>query len=498
MIKSANKSVLLSTWLLWILSISTLVIGVGHFRHWVGLPADFRAFYSAGKVVQMHHDPYRLQPLLQVEQSYESPAERVDLVTPSPIPPYELYIFSLVAAIPVHLATICLAMSLVVATVTIAFCIGRLSPMPFLLAIPVVYFSIAYLASEVGQIAPIAIAAISLATLLLHEKRYTAASIALACSMLQPQFAAPAIICAFIFVPQMRVSLLCCGGGLAALTLRLGLQENLEYPTALHLQALAESQYSRQYSLTWLLYFLRIPQNVALMLGSFSTICSLLFAIWFIARNRIATLRCNGMFIIPASLAVLGGTYVHEYQMAIAVLAAIIVACPDRAKIAPAFAIGLFTIPFSMVAQFSSWHMIGVTSLFPLLTAFGASWAVLYYAMSDMARSKRERVLYATGATASFVVLFLLLVMFHAPDDVTAQVKAYNTMFDPNVFVQIQSIDFLHKTPELTSRSFMLFFQKLPAWSGATIAAICACLQIARTSKNVAEAEVVASAAQVA
>ena len=52
---------------------------------------DFTAFYCAGKVVDAHADPYRVEPLRACERAaYETPSAPAWEVTPAPFPGYVL------------------------------------------------------------------------------------------------------------------------------------------------------------------------------------------------------------------------------------------------------------------------------------------------------------------------------------------------------------------------------------------------------------------------
>lgn len=290
-------------------------------------PLDFSAFYCAGASVASHHDPYRTEPLRTCEnQTRGFPAgSGFQFALPAPLPGYALAPFVALSRVPYRAAVPIWSAVLFVCFVSTVVLTRRLSDLR-VETIVAAFLLQALLANFLGQIVPIVCAAALATGFLVSRGRDRAAACAAALTMIEPPLGLPVCLALFIARPRSRAVLAASGATLAALSLvLLGFDWNIEYlRDVLPAHALSEIANDQQYSLTYLAHLAGLGERSSLVLGTLSYIAMLGLGI---AGGRVACIRTGKpelLVLVPPAFAILGGTFVHVTQLAIALPAALV------------------------------------------------------------------------------------------------------------------------------------------------------------------------------
>jgi len=452
-----------------LLMLLAMAVSLDHVRRWfTGLPPDLRAFYAAGQLVDRRVSPYTVEPLLSRERALTGPHATQPIAAPVPLPPYDLVAFGLLARLPVRAAAACMGMLTIGAAFVIAAATHRPARIPFPLAAAVAFAAVVYSASGLGQIAPIAIALLALALWALRTGRERTAGLAVAASLIQPQIAVGAFISTLLFVPKARLSALAVVL-IAALASSLTLPEAVitEYAGVLKIHALAEIHFPAQYSLTWLAARFGAPPESALWAGAGSSALFLLTSLTIVARaSRMA--RANGAVIaVPAAFAVLGGSFLHEHQLALALLPALLYSRPTRSLFDSLWALAVLVIPFSSFLTLESfWPN---PSAYPsIFIAFATAAALLYQRSLPLGPALAARK--ASLVTAGLLVLFLVMAKFRP----IVQMLLPNIPIIPGENASLAWNLFCESANAAFHSAWYPLLVKIPVWLGASIIALCA------------------------
>lgn len=293
-----------------------------------GVPqADFVPFYCAGVVLNQHENPYLASPLGHCEAPIIGAA-----VIPAPLPPYVLGSFRIIALLPYDTAA-ALWRCLVIAAIAIAVISLRA-----LLRLPSAVLCAAVLpialrdTIPLGQPFPIVLAALAAAALAIDRGRDVMAGLLLSVTMMEPNVGLPACCAAFLFRPGCRLPLGL--GALAAIAftiLAVPLSLTLMYfAQVIPAQATSEIGWFMQYSLTHVLFLAGVASHVALIVGSLWYIVMVVFGV--VLAHRLVLHGCSPsvLALVPPSVAVLGGSYVHIWQIQVAVPAALLFVATER------------------------------------------------------------------------------------------------------------------------------------------------------------------------
>jgi hypothetical protein len=288
---------------------------------------DFRAFYCGGQVVDAGADPSRLEPLGRCEHSHPNRffARSPRVVLPYVLPGYDSAAFGLLARLPFPLAGrlfTALAIAALVASIAL---FARTLGVPPLVCAGALCLSAGLPSLILGQLVPFELLTVAATAALLRAKRDRWAGVAASTALAEPHVGAFVVVAVAALVPRARVTLAASCAALVALAIvRTSPASQLAYLTQLlPAHAFAETRAEGQYSLTFALTLLRIGDAAALAVGSAGTIVMLILAVAVagalaMRRNRAA------IAIVPAGCAVVGGTFVHLQQEALAVPAALL------------------------------------------------------------------------------------------------------------------------------------------------------------------------------
>lgn len=360
------------------------VVAVGLALHGISkwyreVPVDLRDFLAGGEVVAIDHaDPYRTEPLLHFENVMPTAGERMTVVAPVPVPPYDLLALGWLSRLPIRAAVTLMAAITLGSGLLTYLAIVRYAGLSPPVVIAVTFIPILGFAINVGQIAPISIAALACAAWALRAARPRVAALALLVAAVEPHMAAGAIVAALLLVPRTRLTL---AVGIALLALVpvtiLGVGSWLEYAQTLPLHAAAEAHFPGQYSLTWLLVAGGMSVTQAVRAGSLSTVALALASIVVLVRSRVAAVESGAVVLLPATAAVLAGTFVHAHQIEIALVPALWYLRPARRPFDASWIVAALIVPFPAALAWSiSWP--GGAGWITLVLSLIVAWVTVF------------------------------------------------------------------------------------------------------------------------
>ncbi|MGB8204551.1 MAG: glycosyltransferase 87 family protein [Candidatus Baltobacteraceae bacterium] len=312
---------------------------------------DLNTFYCAGMVVDRRADPYRAEPLGACERRAMAPPLphiRPGVVMPAPLPPYALAPFALLALLPYSLAIALWSGAILAAAGATVFAMRRLTGLST--AVLLAAFVLGTLVGlELGQVAPIATAAVALSAYFASRGKGSLAAIAASCGMIEPHVALPACLALFIWLPKTRVALASAGAFCLALSLAfVGPPVALEYlREVLPGHALAEVNNHQQLSLTYVLHRLGAAPALAVHAGEWWY--GVMLVLGLTAAGRFARHKPELVPSLPVAFAVFGGAFVHAVQTPAALPAALILLADTRTQASrrlPAIAVIFLALPF--------------------------------------------------------------------------------------------------------------------------------------------------------
>lgn len=322
---------------------------------------DFRAFYCASRTLLARQDPYRIEPLGSCERAAAQTfglAMRAP-ITPAPLPGFALAALAPLARLPYDAASslwfrlsIVLLLAGIVATARVANV--RLALVAAAFMIPVAYVSI-----SVGQVGPLLVATIAGIALAVRARRMDIAALLCAPLCVEPHLALPVFASLFAFVPAMRAYLIAVTALLGVAQLAaVGPAITREYATVVvPMHAITEIAWREQFSLTSLLWRLGTDPLAASRIGD----------VWYagaccvgVALGRSLWRHFNDaafLVVVPVAVAVIGGAYIHLFQIAVALpFAFLAFARFERARWATVTAMILLAIPLHSVLEWTSYE----------------------------------------------------------------------------------------------------------------------------------------------
>jgi hypothetical protein len=280
----------------------------------------FVAFRCGGAAVLQRANPYLVEPMRGCEaRARVIPA---GVVEPAPLPPVTLGFFAIFATLPYRAAALLWAVILLASYAIASLGLVRLAPrVPPLAVWLALAPSLVFLSGYYGETPPLAAAALVLAGLALRAERPAAAACAVTvATAFEPHVAGAAWLALGIGVPRARLPLalgLAIASGLSLLAV--GPSTAVSYLTAvLPAHAASELPANDQYSLTSLLFAAGWPAGAALTAGLASY--ALMLGLGCVLAPGLAR-RATApelMVFLPAAAVLLGGTFVHDLQMSLA------------------------------------------------------------------------------------------------------------------------------------------------------------------------------------
>ena len=315
--------------------------------------ADFRAFWCAGSAVAHGADPYRTAALSPCERPaapwglYAAPA---GVVVPAPLPPYALALFAAFSLVSFPAAAILWFAVLAACLAAAGLLLQRtLRVTPAVTAL-MLLLPVAVLWLPFGEVTPLALLGAALAARGLQTERAPLAVAGLILLAFEPHLAAGAWLCVLLFAGRMRLWVAAAGALLLAACIAVNPGALLEYAgTVLPLHALAEVPRPAQYSATWLLDALGVPTPIALRAGAATYVLMLAGGVAVAARLHRRWNDAAVLIFAPLAAAVVGGTFVHASQIALALPFAAMLAARERgrAAVVAALSCAVLAVPWS-------------------------------------------------------------------------------------------------------------------------------------------------------
>ena len=254
------------------------------------------------------------------------------LLMPFVLPGYDAAPLWLLAKLPFAWAertyTLLSCAALVAAIVLVAYALQ----VPLVLAAGTLGLSVGLPSIALGQVAPFELLALAATAAALRAGRDLQAGALAALTLLEPQVGIFVAIAVALLVPRARVTLGLALAGLAIADALATPGQQLHYLTSvLPQQASAQVRAPDQYSLTFLLAMLGVGDRAALALSAISSVALLAAGIVFAQRWLRAGERA-GIVFAPAACAVIGGSYLHITQIALALPAALLLLRPAPAR----------------------------------------------------------------------------------------------------------------------------------------------------------------------
>ncbi|HEY0798921.1 MAG TPA: glycosyltransferase family 87 protein [Candidatus Baltobacteraceae bacterium] len=431
---------------------------------------DFNAFYCAGATVLDHQDPYLNEPLGTCERNAPRAAflehAPAYMTVPAPLPGYALAPFAVLALLPYDSAALVWTALLVLAFAFTVSCLREMTSLPGTTVVAALALSDGYVGLTLGQIAPIAIAAMVGTAYALRRGRMTTASVCAALAMLEPHIGVPTCIALAAARPKslLPLGVLALALGGVSLVL-LGAQANVEYfARVLPAHALAEIDNVKQLSLAYLLHGAGVEASTALRMGDGMYLAAIAAGA-VMARRLPDNGRDNALLIfLPVALGTAFAPFLHIVQVAAVIPAALVLFARQRDDRLRALTVMLLAVPWP---QFAS-----LGTAFPLLAA------------ADVG-------LLASGflsATGVLVAATLALLAAAAPTYVITPVNDPTVVllpaYDPHALAQTSWGAYIGLVGTQDAPAYTL--ARIPTWSG--LALLCAgtarALRLSRTRRE--------------
>lgn len=368
------------------------------------LMVDFRAYYCAASAQAHQQNPYFAASLQTCERTPAQPffpTHRNATTVPAPYPPYVLAAFYPLTLLPFTTGAIVWGVFLLACLVAAAYALARIVRRPFWVGWAALVLSLGLVAFSGGNVVIVGVAALLVCALCLQLGYLHAAAFALVVAAIEPQLALPAAIAVFFRFPSIRLVLALLAGLLAVGSLAsAGLGQNLAYFTSvLPAHALSEVSRDNQYSLSTILSALGMADGPAAMLGGVSYVLAAAMGIVIGVRLAREYFDPALAVVVPTAISLLGGSFVHTGEIAIAAPAALLLFERARLRnVVPLAIVVLLAVPWMMATSVTSF-------LAPLFPA-----AYLVYVLGD-----RNRVAALATALAALVMLLALFAISHVP-----------------------------------------------------------------------------------
>jgi hypothetical protein len=424
------------------------------------LMIDFRAYYCASLAQRQGRDPYFTASVHECESKTPAPYYRAskNVTVPAPYPPYALAFFAPLTFLPFAAAAILWWIALALGILLAAYALARIARQPMLVAWGALVLSLGLNSFWSGNVMPIALAAMIVAALAVQRGRLVIAVPALAIAMVEPQVALPAAIGLFVACSRVRVALILAAALLGVISVASsGAAQTLSYLTAVApAHALSEVSRDNQYSLSTVLAALGVSDVSAALAGSISYVVMLVVGVLVALRLARRFEDPSLTVLVPAAFSVLGGTFVHTGEIAVAIPACLLLFTQARAQRAALFiALILLIVPWMLATSAAMF----LAPIFPVA-----------YVAYTLSRGDRGVTFVAAVVSFAFIAgLFALYSVHYAP---TAPHPHLYPLIDPRL---AESSWRQFVLPNVTNRPVM-WLLRLPTWAGLIIFATCAAL----------------------
>lgn len=307
---------------------------------------DFTAFYCASRVLSTGADPYAYEPLHTCEHASHR-WRSANAVVAAPLPPYALVLLAPVARLPYPQAAAVWFLLLMASAATIIWAILELTALPLLIVGGSISIAVLLQSLPTGALAPIPLALLCAAAVMLTKGRWTITAILLGLACVEPHVALPALLAATALVPEMRVRGAFVIAALGAASLAAGFALNVEYfARVLPQHAVFELGSIVQFGLSSMLHNFGVSNRAAIRIGAAQYACFVGLGIY--VANLFRRRYPSAVVLAPMAFAVTGGVYVHLTQIAAVLPLGFLVASRCRSMV-PWVGIILLTVPWNLL-----------------------------------------------------------------------------------------------------------------------------------------------------
>jgi hypothetical protein len=414
---------------------------------WLGI--DARAYYCAATLLREGKNPYAAAPLHACERGTPAPYYRppARVTVPAPYPPYALALFAPLTALPFADAALVWWTLLALAIVCAACALAAITRLRFATAWAALALAAALTTFSAGNVLPVALAALLLAALAVARKLYVWAAAAAMLAMVEPHVGLPALVALVIALPAMRLPV---GIGvvlLAALSVATaGFATTLEYFTAVvPAHALAEVSRDNQYSLSTILAAIGVSDTPAAIAGTLSYAIATAAGVVVALRLAHRYAAPAAIVLVPPAFSLLGGSFVHTAEIAVAVPAALLLVTREQTRSAwPLAALVLLAVPWMMATSVALF-------LAPLVPV-----AYLLYAFGG-----RDRTLALTGTVVAYAIAFALFAAAAGAPHIAAVPHAH-----PPIDPRLAEASWRDYVLGNTTNNPAMWLLRLPSWIG--------------------------------
>jgi len=382
----------------WAFALVVLVLPFvrGHYAESPSINA-FRAFYCAGRTIDGGRDPYRVEPLRSCETAVSAQYITNGVVEPAPLPPFVLAGFAALAMLPYTSALGLFVALLLAATAIAVWSLRRITGYEVTFLTACLLWTACYRNITFAETPPLVIGILCASALLLERGKVRAAAVVAIVALVEPHVALPSLLALAVGYPRARVVLAMCAVVLALVSLSaVGLATSVEYVTkALPMHAASEVSANDQYSLTWLLHQMHVSDAAALVLGGASYVVMAVLGVVLAQTLAVRYGKPALLVLVPAAFALIGGSFIHDIQLPVALPAALVLLSVAPARLAPFLLVSIGTLA---IAWFDEGRI-------PLALQIGILGIIAATApLNALSLTPRYRVVLAV--CVSYVVLF--------------------------------------------------------------------------------------------
>jgi glycosyl transferase family 87 len=428
------------------------VIRLGDASPWRKMD-DFPDFYCAGWALNAKASPYLYEPLRACEHRVNTGdtfrgklfAGNPGIAIPAPLPGYDFLPFMALARLPAGQARALDAAAILASVLLCALALGGLG-IPLEVAAAALLLSTGYVELNTGQIVSFALLALVLCGGALARGRDGLAGILAVLTAIEPVVGLPVTVAVLCFVPRARWPAVVTGGALALLALIVvGPQAILEYAVrVVPAQAASEIHFPFQFSLTYALARAGVAASAARAAGTLSYIVLLALGLWLAPRVARTVGRRELLVFLPALACAIGGPYLHQEELCLALPALAVLAVYTRGPDRTAFAIALCVLSIPWIAVW------GIKQLF--LASILCCSVILW----------RSRVRAGPALVTLCAIALTIYALELHPPHLPVPSASIPRSYAPTALVQDEWGDYA----ELRSTSDPLWFAiKLPAWA---------------------------------
>jgi hypothetical protein len=436
------------------------------------LGIDARAYYCAAVLLREGKNPYAAAPLHGCERdtpaAYYRPPARVTV--PAPYPPYALALFAPLTALPFDDAMLVWWTLLALSIAGAAYALAAITRVPFAIAWAALALAAGLTTFSAGNVLPVALAALLFAALAVVRKSYVWAAAAAMLGMVEPHVALPALVALVLAFPSVRLPI---GLGVALLAslsvLTAGPSTTLEYFTAVvPAHALAEVSRDNQYSLSTILAAIGVSDTSAAIAGTLSYAVATAIGVMVALRLAHRYAAPAAIVLVPPAFALLGGSFVHTAEIAVAVPAALLLVTREQTR-------STWTLA-ALVLLAVPWMMATSVALFlaPLVPV-----AYLLYAVGG-----RDRTLVLAGTVVAYAIVFGLFSAAAGAPHLAALPHAH-----PPIDPRLAEASWRDYVLGNTTNNPAMWLLRLPTWIGLLVLIASAVLLARPTAPSAAPRE---------